>query len=146
MQRLACAALALLLAATPGCRKKRTSEIGGMSDTTLSPAAAPAPEPRDTAPAVREFGLDQRQEFVQSIRQQLAGIDRQIKELSDQAKSRGGAVSDRALANIRASRRAVDRNLKRTEAATAANWEQVKRGVYQSVDNLTESIEGAQPK
>ena len=146
MQRLACAVLALLLAATPGCRKKQTSETGGMDDTTLSPSAAPTPEARDTAPAVREFGLDQRQEFAQSVRQQLAGIDQQIKELADQAKSRGGAVSDRALANIRASRRAVDRNLKRIDAATATNWEQVKRGVYQSVDNLTESIEGAQPK
>jgi hypothetical protein len=146
MQRLACATLALLVAATPGCRKKQTSETGGTSDTMPSAAAAPAPEVRDTAPPVRELGFDQRQEFAQSIRQQLAGIDQQIKELADQAKSRGGAVSDRALANIRASRRAVDRNLKRIDAATAANWEQVKRGVYQSVDNLTESIEVAQPK
>jgi hypothetical protein len=40
----------------------------------------------------------------------------------------------------------VDRNLRKAQAATAANWEQVKRGVNQSVDNLTETIEGAQPK
>ena len=144
MRRFALAATALLLAVTLGCRKKQTSETGGMSDTTPS-AAAPAPEVRDTAPAVR-FGFDQRQEFAQSIRQQLAGIDQQIKELNAEAKSKGGAVSDRALANVRASRRAVDRSLKRIDAATAANWEQVKQGVNQSVDNLTESIQGAQPK
>jgi hypothetical protein len=55
-------------------------------------------------------------------------------------------VSDRALANIRAARRSVDRSLGRVEAATTANWEQVKQGVNQAVDNLSESIEVAQPK
>jgi hypothetical protein len=40
----------------------------------------------------------------------------------------------------------VDRNLKRADAATAANWDQVKSAVTQSVDRLTESIEAAQPK
>jgi hypothetical protein len=146
MRRLTCTGLALLLTVTLGCRDRQTGDTGGVSDTTPSTAAVPAPEVPDTAPAVRDFGLDRRQEFAQSIRQQLAGIDQQIRDLADQAKSRGGAVSDRALANVRASRRAVDRSLRRIDAATAANWEQVKRGVYQSVDNLTESIEGAQPK
>lgn len=146
MRRLALAVTALTVAVTIGCRKKQTSETGGVGDTTRTTTVAPAPEVRDTAPAVRQFGFDQRQEFAQSIRQQLAGIDQQIKELASQAKSKGGAVSDRALANIRASRRAVDRSLTRINAATAANWEQVKRGVNQSVDKLTGSIEGAQPK
>jgi hypothetical protein len=146
MQRLALAVTALLVAVTIGCRKKQTSETGGFSDTTRTTTVAPAPEVRDTAPAVGRFGFDQRQEFAQSIRQQLAGIDQQIKELASEAKSKGGAVSDRALANIRASRRAVDRSLTRINSATAANWEQVKGGVNQSVDRLTESIQGAQPK
>jgi hypothetical protein len=145
MRRLT-AALAMLVAVTMGCRKKQTSETSGVSDTTRAAPVAPTPEVRDTTPAVRTFGFDQRQEFAQSIRQQIAGIDQQIKDLASQAKSKGGAVSDRALANIRASRRAVDRSLSRINAATAANWEQVKRGVNQSVDKLTESIEGAQPK
>lgn len=144
MRRLTCAGLALLLVLTLACRKK-SSEVGGMSDTTPTASVAEPALP-DTAPTVREFGFDRRQEFAQSIRQQLAGIDQQIRQLADQAKSRGGAVSDRALANIRASRRAVDRSLQRVDAATAANWEQVRQGVNQSVDNLTESIEGALPK
>jgi hypothetical protein len=143
MQRLASAALMLLLVATIGCNRK-PRETAGVTDTTTTPAAEP--EVRDTAPAVRDFSFDQRQEFLQSTRQQLAEIDRQIAELGSQAKSKGGAVSDRALANIRAARRTVDRNLKRVQGATAANWEQVKRGVSQSVENLNESIEGAQPK
>jgi hypothetical protein len=146
MQRRAAVALALMFALTTGCKKKPVNEVGGVSDTTPTPPVATVAAPRDTAPAVRDFAFDQRQEFTQSIRQQLATIDRQIADMASQAKSKGGAVSDRALANIRASRRAVDRNLRRVQTATATNWEQVKRGVHQSVDNLTEAIEGAQPK
>jgi acyl-CoA reductase-like NAD-dependent aldehyde dehydrogenase len=146
MQRLTAVSLALLLAVTIGCKKKPVNEVGGVSDTTPTPPMATVAESRDTAPAVRDFSFDQRQEFLQSARQQLATIDRQIAELASQAKSKGGAVSDRALADIRASRRVVDRNLRRAGAGTAANWEQLKRGVNQSVDNLNEAIEGAQPK
>jgi hypothetical protein len=144
MRPLAYAALALLLASSLSCRKRQAPETTGATDTTTAPVVAP--EVRDTTPAVREFGFDQRQGFAQSIRQQLNGIDQQIKDLASQAKSRGGAVSDRALATIRVERKALDRNLRRVDAATAANWEQIKRGVNQSIDKLNDSIESAQPK
>ena len=143
MRQLPFTALLLLLA-TAGCRSKQTTNATSEPDTS-TPAAAPAPEPAaSTAP--RDFSFDQRQQFTESIRQQLATADQQIKELAGQVKSKGGAVSDRALANIRANRKTVDRNLKRADAATAANWDQVKSAVSQSVDRLTESIEAAQPK
>lgn len=138
-------ACALLLSVTLGCRSKQSSETGGVSDTTPT-AAAPSVAAEDTAAAIHDFAFDQRREFGQSIRQQLAQLDQEIGQLAAQAKSRGGAVSDRALATIRATRKAVDRNLQRIDAATAANWDQVKAGVNQSVDRLNESIEAAQPK
>ena len=143
MRQLAFAALTLLLA-TAGCRSKQTATAGGESDTSVT-TAAPAPEPA-ASNTPRDFSFDQRQQFTESVRQQLATADQQIKELAGQVKSKGGAVSDRALANIRATRKTVDRNLKRVDVATAANWDQVKSGVSQSLDRLTESIEAAQPK
>src|SRR4051812_4019490 len=149
MRRLAFTAATFVLVATLGCRKQRSNETGGVSDTTTPPAAAtatPAPSAADTASAPPEFTFDQRQNFVQSIRQQLTDIDRQIQELSAPAKSQGGAVSDRALNNVRAARRTVDRDLSRANAATAANWEQVRHSVTRSVENLNEAIEVAQPK
>ena len=143
MRQLAFAALTLLLT-TAGCRSKQTANATSELDTSTT-TAAPAPEPAaSTAP--RDFSFDQRQQFTESVRTQLATADQQIKEFAGQVKSRGGAVSDRALANIRANRKTVDRNLKRAVAATAANWDQVKSAVTQSVDRLTESIEAAQPK
>ena len=55
-------------------------------------------------------------------------------------------MSDRALANVRTSRRALDRSLARIDAATSANWEEIKEGVNRAVDDLSEAIEVAQPK
>jgi small-conductance mechanosensitive channel len=142
MRQLAFAALTLFLA-TAGCKSKQTANAGGGAADTL--VTTPAPEPAgSTAP--RDFSFDQRQQFTESVRQQLATTDQQIKDLAGQVKSKGGAVSDRALANIRTTRKTVDRNLKRAEAATAANWDQMKNAVNQSVDRLAESIEVAQPK
>ena len=145
MRLLASIALMLVLPLSLGCRKQQSNETGGV-DTTENFSAAPAPVVTDTATTVGDFGFDQRQEFAGSIRQQLSDLDRQISELASQAKSKGGAVSDRALANIRATRRSVERSLSRVDAATSANWEQVKEGVNRSVESLSESIEAAQPK
>ena len=147
MRRFAFAAATFVLIVSLGCRKQRTNDTSGLSDTATPAATAePAPAAADTVSAPPEFTFDQRQNFAQSIRQQLTDIDRQIKDLSAQAKSRGGAVSDRALNNVRAARQTVERDLSRVNAATAANWEQVRQSVTRSVENLNEAIEVAQPK
>jgi hypothetical protein len=147
MRRIVLAS-ALVLGLTIGCRSKQTANAGGSTDSvsdTTATTAAPAPEPAaSTTP--RDFSFDQRQQFTESIRQQLASADQQIRDLTSQTKSKGGAVSDRALATIRAARKTVDRHLQRVNTATTANWDQVKRTVNHSVEQLDESIEGAQPK
>lgn len=144
MRPLASIALMLLLPLSLGCRKQQSSETGGVDTTTN--ISAPAPAVTDTATTIADFTFEQRQIYAQSIREQLSSIDQQIRDLASQAKSKGGAVSDRALANIRTSRRALDRSLARIDAATSANWEEVKEGVNRAVENLSESIEAAQPK
>lgn len=144
MRVLASIALMLLLPLSLGCRKQQSDETGGV-DTT-SNISAPAPAVTDTATTIADFTFEQRGIYANSIREQLSSIDQQIRDLASQAKSKGGAVSDRALANIRTSRRALDRSLARIDAATSANWEEVKEGVNRAVENLSESIEAAQPK
>jgi hypothetical protein len=144
MRQLALAAMALLLLANAGCKRKN-SEVGGVRDT--SPALEVETPPEPTTPAApADYSFDQRQQFIESVKQQLAGIDAEIDQLASQAKSKGGAVSDRALARIRDSRQAVNRNLQKAQAATAANWDQVRGNVTRSIDNLEETIGAAQPK
>lgn len=146
MRQLAFAATALLVTATLGCGKKKTSEVGGMTDTTLSTAAAPVPEAADTTSGAGASSFAQRQEFAASIRRQLAGIDQEIAQLAKEAKSKGGAVSDRALAKIRASRQAVNMSLSRIDAATEATWQETRDQMTRSLESLDETIQGAQPK
>lgn len=148
MRRFALAAAALVLMSSLSCRKQQSNETGGVGDTTNASAAAPAPaaEVPTTSTGIQDFAFDQRQEFAQSIRQQLADIDQQATELGSQVKSRGGAVSDRALARLLRMRRAVERDLGRVNTATAGDWEQIRNEVTQGVDQLNEAIQAAQPK
>lgn len=142
MRHLALAVPALLLAVTLGCGERKTRETGGI-DTSINVTTPPVAE---APPEARDFTFEERQDFAQSIRSQLAELDGQIEQLSAEAKSKGGAVSDRALERIRAARKAADRNLSKIANATAATWEQVKLNTNRSVENVAEAVESALPK
>jgi gas vesicle protein len=145
MRTVALAATALLLAATSGCGDRERENLGTMDTVTALPPGT-VQETGGNLDVPRSYGFEERQDFANSIRGQLADFDRQIEELASQAKSEGGSVSDRALANIRASRRAVEKNLGRVETATAENWEEIRRGVDGAVEHLAEAVERAYPK
>src|SRR5918998_5310867 len=120
MRRFVLAVAALVLMSSVSCRRQQSDEIGGAGDTTSASAAAPAPAaevPNTTG--IQDFTFDQRQDFAQSIRQQLTELDRQATELGSQVKSRGGAVSDRAVATVSRIRRGVGRDLGRVNTASA---------------------------
>jgi hypothetical protein len=146
MRKVALGATALLLAATLGCGDSERTDLVNAADTA---AVQPTEPPQETGGAIegpRTFNFEDRQEFAQSVRRQLADLDRQTEELATQAKSNGGSVSDRALANIRSARRAAERNLGRIDAATADSWEKTRRGVDQAMESLAEAVERAYPK
>jgi hypothetical protein len=143
MRQLALAVPALLLALSLGCGDRKNRETGGVSDTSISVTTPPV---EDAPVEARDFSFDDRQGFAASIRQQVAELDSRIEELAAETKSKGGAVSDRALARIRESRKVVDRNLARIDQATADTWEAVKARVNRSVEDLAEGVEGAMPK
>ncbi len=143
MRHLAISATGVMLIALLGCGGKKSSETGGVSDTSVSVTTPPATE----APVeARDFSFDEREGFTQSIRSQLTQLDGQIAQLTAEAKSKGGAVSDRALERIRAARKAADRSLSKVANATADNWEAVKLNTNRSVENVAEAVESAMPK
>src|SRR5918995_1009530 len=135
MRRFALASAVLVLVSSVSCRRQQSSETGGVGDTTSASAAVPEPvgEVPNTSTGPQDFTFDQRQEFAQFIRQQLAEIDQQVTELGSQVKSRGGAVSDRALARLLRMRRAAERDLSRVNTASAADWEQTKNEITQGL-------------
>ena len=143
MRYPAITAAAVLLTTLLGCGDRKSSETGGVSDTSVT---VTTPDVVDDPLEARDFTFDERQGFAASIRQQLSELDSQIEQLAAEAKSKGGAVSDRALARIRGTRKLVDRNLTRIDNATADTWDDVKNRVNGSVEDLAESVEGAMPK
>jgi len=143
MRHLALAVPALLLALSLGCGDRRNRETGGVSDTSVS---VTTPPPAEAPIEARDFSFDEREGFAASIRQQLAELDGRIEQLAAQTKPKGGAVSDRAVARIRESRKVVDRNLSRIDRATADTWEAVKARVNRSVEDVSEGVEAAMPK
>lgn len=143
MRHIALAVPALLLAVTLGCGDRRNPESGGVNDSAIDVTTPPA---TDAPVEARDFTFDERENFTQSIRSQLAELDGTIKELSADAKSKGGAVSDRGLERIRAARKVVDRNLSQLASATADNWEAIKATTNRSVEDVAEAVEGAMPK
>ena len=143
MRQLALAVPALLLAVSLGCGARKNRETGGVSDTAISVTTPPV---TDAPVEARDFSYEERQAFAESIRSQLADLDGQIAQLSAEAKSKGGAVSDRALERIRAARKAADRNLSKIANVTANDWEKLKHNTNQSVETLAGEVEGAMPK
>jgi hypothetical protein len=143
MRHLAITLVGVMTTALLGCGDKKSSETGGVSDTSINVTTPPV---ADAPIEARDFSFEERQDFAQSIRTQLTELDGQIEQLAAEAKSKGGAVSDRALERIRAARKAADRNLNGIANATAANWEKVKVNTNRSVENLAEAVEGAMPK
>ena len=143
MRHLAFTVAGVILTSLLGCGDRKSSETGGVSDTSVTVSTPDVPEPPVEA---RDFSFDDRQGFAASIRQQLSELDTQIDQLAAEVKSKGGAVSDRAVARIRQSRRAAEKSLSRIDNATADTWEDVKTRVNRSVEDLAEAVEGAMPK
>jgi len=143
MRHLAVTVAGVIITALLGCGDRKSGETGGVSDTSVTVSTPDVPEPPVEA---RDFSFDDRQGFAASIRQQLSELDTQIDQLAAEVKSKGGAVSDRAVARIRQSRRAAEKSLSRIDNATADTWEDVKTRVNRSVEDLAEAVEGAMPK
>jgi hypothetical protein len=143
MRHLAFTVAGVIITALLGCGDRKSSETGGVSDTSVTVSTPDVPEPPVEA---RDFSFEDRQGFAASIRQQLSELDTQIDQLAAEVKSKGGAVSDRAVARIRQSRQAAEKNLRRIDNATADTWEDVKTRVNRSVEDLAEAVEGAMPK
>jgi len=143
MRHLAFTVAGVMITALLGCGDRKSSETGGVSDTSVTVSTPDVPEPPVEA---RDFSFEDRQGFAASIRQQLSELDTQIDQLASEVKSKGGAVSDRAVARIRQSRQAAEKSLGRIDNATADTWEDVKTRVNRSVEDLAEAVEGSLPK
>lgn len=149
MRQIIYASAAVLMATALACSPRDRQETadkadaaaGDVRDATREGAA----EVRDEAREARDYAYAQRSDFRGDIDQRLKGLDTEIAEFERDTKRGADKTRDSAVVNIRAARKAVDRDLGRLKSATESNWDAVKRAVNQSMLSLQEAVRRQRP-
>jgi len=138
------AALAGLVVSAFACRDRDRDESASRVDSAATEAAQDVREgvadARDEVRAgardLRSYAWAEREEFREDVRQRLADVDRQIDQLAAEDTTSGNAIKDGAVADIRASRQALERRLNRLDDAAERNWDELRDGVDKSLEGL----------
>jgi hypothetical protein len=152
MRHMPYAAMAtLLVAAAFACSPRDRQETASRTDTALADVGDAAREGADevrkgadevgdTAQDARDYAYAQRSDFRRDINLRLKTLDEQIAELQRDTKHGVDKTRDSALVNIRAARKAVDRNLAHLATASERTWDEAKSAVNSSVYALQEAV------
>jgi hypothetical protein len=145
----------LLLAAVFACSPRDRQETASRTDTAIDDARDATREGaadvrdavregadtiRDEARDVRDYAYAERADFRRDIDLRLKNLDDQIAELQRDTKQGLDKARDSALVNIRAARKAVDRNLAHLTSASETSWDDAKSAVNRSVYALQEAV------
>jgi hypothetical protein len=149
MRQIACAAAAVLmtvaLACSPRDRQETANDVESAAEDVSGAAREGANEVREEAREARDYAYAQRNDFRRDMDLRLKGIDQEIAELETDTKRGVDKARDSALVNIRAARKAVDRDLSRLASATENNWNDLKQAVSRSMDSLHEAVRRQRP-
>ena len=148
MRLLTRAAMAALVVSAFACRDRERDETASRIDSAATDvgrdvregAADARDEVRAGARELRSYTWSEREEFRNDVRQRLTDIDGQIDQLAHDASISGSTISDRAVADIRASRKALDRRLAKLDDAAENNWNDLRDGVDKSLEGLRARI------
>jgi hypothetical protein len=145
----------LLLAAVFACSPRDRQETASRTDTAIDDARDATREGaqdvrdaardaadtvRDEAQEARDYAYAERNDFRRDIDLRLKNLDGQIADLQRSTKHGVDNARDSALVNIRAARKAVDRNLTHLSSATESTWNEAKSAVNRSVYALQEAV------
>jgi hypothetical protein len=144
MRQLTCAAAAVLMATAFGCsprdRQETANKVDSVAEDVREDAREGAAEVREEAREARTYTYAQRREYrndldlqLRKLDEEMAGIERDTKRGIDRAR-------DSAIVNVRAARKAVDRDLARLGAATESSWDEAKRNLNESLSALDREV------
>jgi hypothetical protein len=137
--------LAAAFACSPRDRQETATRTDSIAEDVGDAAQEGAAEVREEAREARDYAYAERTDFRSDIDLRLNGLDREIAELQRDTKRGVDKARDSALVNIRAARKAVDRDLDRLASATESNWDEIKREVNASVYSLQEAVRRQRP-
>jgi uncharacterized coiled-coil protein SlyX len=103
-------------------------------------------ETKEAVQAMQEYTYAQKAEFVDATQKELAEIQAELDRLTDRVdRSKGAAKADAKmrLDAVRENWARAKTQLDLAETATEATWNDVKRGLQKSRDELMESFENS---
>jgi phage host-nuclease inhibitor protein Gam len=101
---------------------------------------------RETAREVKDYPYEQKDEFTEAMRNQLAEINREIEQLAARIESSSDAVKAEASPKLEALREqaaALGRQIDKAGDATESSWESVKSGTNKAYDSLKDGFQAS---
>ncbi len=144
MKQITCAAAAVLMATafacTPRDRQESANKVDSVAEDVRKETREGANEVREEAREAREYSYKQRTEFRRDLDLQLKKLDEQVAGIEADTKRGVDRVRDSAVANVRAARKAVSRDIDRLDAATERTWDATKGQVNESLSALDREV------
>ena len=156
MRQMTYAAMAVILvgalACSPQDRQDTANRAESAADEVGDAAREGAAEVREGADEVgeearefRDYSYAQRDEFRRDLDLRLKDIDAEIAELERDTKRGLDKTRDSAIVNIRATRKALARDLNRLGSATENTWDDIKDSTNRSLAALQEAVRRERP-
>jgi phage host-nuclease inhibitor protein Gam len=101
---------------------------------------------RETAREVNDYSYEQKDEFTEAMRNQLAEINREIEQLAARIESSSDAVKAETSPKLEALREqaaALGRQIDKAGDATESTWESVKSGTNKAYDSLKDGFQAS---
>jgi phage host-nuclease inhibitor protein Gam len=95
---------------------------------------------------VNDYSYEQKDEFTEAMRNQLAEINREIEQLAARIESSSDAVKAEASPKLEALREqaaALGRQIDQAGDATESTWESVKSGTNKAYDSLKDGFQAS---
>jgi hypothetical protein len=91
------------------------------------------------------FSYERRDEFRQDVRERLDQMDKEIADLRRGVNDNAAETYTKAVAEAREARRAIDGKLERLGSATAANWNEARDDLRESLNALDRQLRALRP-
>jgi F0F1-type ATP synthase membrane subunit b/b' len=144
MRHMPYAAVTVLMAAALACsprdRRETGSKVDSVAEDAREEAKEGAEEVKEEAREVRDYSYAERNEYRRDLDLQLKKLDEEITGIERDTKRGLDHARDSAIVNVRATRKAVSRDLDRLSAATERNWDEAKRNLNESLAALDREV------
>jgi archaellum component FlaC len=144
MRQITCAAAAVLMATAFACTPRDRQETANKADSVATDireeAQEGAEEVREEAREARDYTFQQRTDFRRDVDLQLKKLDEDIAGIERDTKRGLDHARDSAIVDVRATRKAVSRDLNRLGAATESSWDEAKRNLNESLSTLDREV------